>query len=428
MEVCIISREIIKPSSPTPPHLRTYKLSLLDQLNFDESHFPVILFYSSKTCENTTKVSDNLKTSLAETLTHYYPFAGRVKDKFSIDCDDSGAVFIEANVDSNMSEILKRHEYDQLAQLQPFNDNSPCTDERMVVIQVNHFSCGGVAICVCFKYVLADGKAAANFIRSWSAVACGDNYAKNANFDCSTVFPPQDLQLQDLWKCFEQNVSYGEAIGKRFTIDGTKIAALREKIRDGGQRLHWPTRFEAVSALIWGATMAAARERDDVKQTNVAFVPMNMEKRLNRSLSEQCFSHMCLSTIVKWPMEKAMDYNTISGKVHESIMMVDDNYVRKINEGGGFLDDLRNLNEESSKLNVCFISSWCKFSLYEADFGWGKPAWAGTFLKCINLIVLSDTCDSDGIEAWVVLSEQDMARFEENPNILAYASPFKPSI
>ncbi|BFG16211.1 hypothetical protein CerSpe_024850 [Prunus speciosa] len=32
MEIGIIARENIKPSSPTPAHLKTFKLSLLDQM------------------------------------------------------------------------------------------------------------------------------------------------------------------------------------------------------------------------------------------------------------------------------------------------------------------------------------------------------------------------------------------------------------
>jgi shikimate O-hydroxycinnamoyltransferase len=44
MEVQIISQEIIKPSAPTPHHLRTYKLSGKDHIAA-LAYVPVILFY-----------------------------------------------------------------------------------------------------------------------------------------------------------------------------------------------------------------------------------------------------------------------------------------------------------------------------------------------------------------------------------------------
>ncbi|KAJ0781433.1 putative salutaridinol 7-O-acetyltransferase [Helianthus annuus] len=40
----IISREIIKPSSPTPSHHRSYNLSQLDQC-IPHIYMPLILFY-----------------------------------------------------------------------------------------------------------------------------------------------------------------------------------------------------------------------------------------------------------------------------------------------------------------------------------------------------------------------------------------------
>jgi hypothetical protein len=44
MEVQIISKQNVRPSSPTPPHLRNFKLSLLDQL-VTVPYAPILLFY-----------------------------------------------------------------------------------------------------------------------------------------------------------------------------------------------------------------------------------------------------------------------------------------------------------------------------------------------------------------------------------------------
>ncbi|KAK7350253.1 hypothetical protein VNO77_08612 [Canavalia gladiata] len=68
----IVSKDTIKPSSPTPHHLRDFKISLLDQLAPPSFYVPVLLFYSAITDFKT--VSNKLKASLSDVLTIYYHF------------------------------------------------------------------------------------------------------------------------------------------------------------------------------------------------------------------------------------------------------------------------------------------------------------------------------------------------------------------
>lgn len=74
------------------------------------------------------------------------------------------------------------------------------------------------------------------------------------------------------------------------------------------------------------------------------------------------------------------------------------------------------------------ISSLCRLPLYDTDFGWGKPVWvANVRPEYDDSAVFFDTRDGKGIELWIRLPEQDMAIFEQDPIILAYAS-FNPSV
>ncbi|KAK4857137.1 hypothetical protein QYF36_024886 [Acer negundo] len=329
-----------------------------------------------------------------------------------------------------MSDILVQLESDQLEKLLPFKDNKLklYTGGIMVVVQANYFSCGGVAIGIYFKHVIADAFAAAIFVKRWAAIACdGSNSIEGAVYGCASIFPPQDLPLQRLWrKSFANNVSLGDSVSKRFIFDDTTITTLRETIVNG-PCLNRPTRFEAVTALIWGAAIAAGRERKDVKATNVALIPVGLRHKMNMASLEQCIGNVVQAAIAKWPTEKTIDYNSLAAKLHEAIMMMDENYARKLNEGGGFLNDLRELNEEIGDSNVFFVTSLFKSPLYEADFGWGKPKWANSVMNFNNFIICSDTCNGGGIEAWVGLPKEDMHRFENNPHIVAFAS-VNPSI
>lgn len=60
-------------------------------------------------------------------------------------------------------------------------------------------------------------------------------------------------------------------------------------------------------------------------------------------------------------------------------------------------------------------TSWCRFSFYEANFGWGKPSWVSTpSAQVKNVIILLDTKDGDGIEAFLSFKEEDMVVIETN--------------
>uniref|UniRef100_A0A6N2MCX9 Uncharacterized protein n=1 Tax=Salix viminalis TaxID=40686 RepID=A0A6N2MCX9_SALVM len=320
MEVEIISKEILKPSSSTPQHLRTYKLSVLDQLA-PPLYIPIILFYSPP-CENFCKNSDHLKESFSRTLTHFYPFAGRVKDDFSIDCNDDGAAFIEARVSGDMSMVIEQadiNEHQQLLPCSPYAKISKLsTDQVTLAVQVNYFNCGGMAISICIWHAVADGSALATFVKSWAAITRDPN-----------------------------NV-----------LDEVAIA-------------NWP----------------------EIESS-------------------------------------ALNYNSLAGKLDESIRKMNDEYIRKFHAGGGYFNFIKRAREEvmkGSNMVVFSFSSWCKFPFYEADFGWGKPIRLSPALQLNRVAIFLDTADGEGIEAWISLSKEDMVMFEQHPGIFTYAS-FSPSI
>ncbi|KAL7165022.1 hypothetical protein ACSBR2_040835 [Camellia fascicularis] len=97
MEMEVITKETIKPSSLTLHHLRSFKLFLLDQL-MPPIYTPLVLFYAisggdgggdkKSDDEAASKRSQLLKNFLSETLTRFYPLAGRIKDHLSVDCND----------------------------------------------------------------------------------------------------------------------------------------------------------------------------------------------------------------------------------------------------------------------------------------------------------------------------------------------------
>lgn len=425
MDLQITCTEIIKPSSPTPQHQSTYKLSIIDQLT-PNVYFSIILLYS-KAGESTAKTSDHLKESLSNTLTHYYPLAGQLKyDQLIVDCNDQGVPFIEAHVTNDMRQLLKIPNIDVLEQLLPFKPHEGFDSDRSnLTVQVNYFGCEGMAIGLCFRHKVIDATTAAFFVKNWGVIARGAGEIKDVIIDHASLFPARDLSC--LTKSVDEEFLKPESETKRFVFDGATIASLQETFASFERR---PTRFEVVSAVILGALITATRESDD--ESNVperldTIISVNLRQRMNPPFPEHCMGNIISGGLVYWPLEKKVDYGCLAKEIHESIKKVDDQFARKFYGDAEFLNLPRLAGAEDVKKREFWVTSWCKTPLYEADFGWGNPKWAGNSMRLNQITVFFDSSDGEGVEAWVGLPRKDMARFEKDSGILAYTSP-NPSI
>ncbi|ESR41183.1 HXXXD-type acyl-transferase family protein [Citrus sinensis] len=437
-DVQIISTEVIKPSSPTPKHLRTYKLSLLDQL-FSKIYVPLVFFYSAN-CKHQyfSKKSDLLKQSLAKTLTHYYPFAGRLIDSFSVDCSDHGAAFIEANVGCDISKFLQPPDMELLQQLIPPSpqlSNLDVSERELLAVQVNLFSGGEMAIGVCFSHGVADGSAIFNFMKTWGEITRGvingnDNICNNnVVLDCTSLFPP--VNFPKPYQIVTSPQSSGNIVFKRLLFDSKKIAALKEKVNKEIGKFNelQATRFGVVSALIWGAFIAIARERkraiDNKLYSHAIYYTMNLRNKLNPPMIPQCMGNIYRLVRAEWSLAKddAIEETSLLREVIKAKRMGRE--VMHNNEYLGFIKDMKETWEDSRSFG---LTSVVGLPCYEVDFGWGKPVWFSVGpLLLIDLAILTSTSDGEGIEALMVMFKEDMDKFEQEPSIMAYASS-NPSI
>lgn len=114
----IISKEFIKPVSPTPNHLKSYEYSILDQFA-PSNYIPILLYYHPpppSLQENNHMINSSrlkhLKKSLSEILARYYFLAGRLRnDTASVDCNDEGVPFLEAFVHNQRLEDILNDPY-----------------------------------------------------------------------------------------------------------------------------------------------------------------------------------------------------------------------------------------------------------------------------------------------------------------------------
>ncbi|KAJ8748008.1 hypothetical protein K2173_012619 [Erythroxylum novogranatense] len=435
LNVNILYRETIKPSSPTPYEHTTYKLSLLDQL-CPPMYASVVLFYSEPGKEFDKKVDDHLKTSLSKALSLFYPFAGRLKDSFTIDCNDRGASYTRSQVDKDLSSVLNQQDANSLQQLLPCNPHDRSADlcNRVILaVQVNIFTCGGVAIGVCIWHSVADGSVVASFVRTWAAVARGGSIdSDGVVVDCTSLFPPQDLGGFSTGQYSDRDV-LPSLVTKRFLFEASKITALREKIGSVGPSSDRPTRVESLSALIWSAAIAIAQEKHESPyKVHLGILTVDLRKRMNPPLPNQCIGNINQLAVSQWPLSmNSSEYSGLAGTLSQSLRIINGEYLRKLHADGSYLERIKHAGHEQAMKyigGVITISSWCRFPLYETDFGWGKPTWLGTAMGLNNLVIFIDSKDGEGIEALVTLSKEDMAKFERNPGIVKYATFFSAHI
>ncbi|KAJ4713611.1 Vinorine synthase [Melia azedarach] len=421
MEIQILSKKFIKPSVLTPIHLRNLKLSFLDQLP-PSMYIPFILYYP----EATGQISNSLQKSLSEILTLFYPLAGRILDKenLSVNCNDEGVEFIEAEVDGQLSQILNgEYEAELLNKFLPGYTES--ASSPLLGIQINMFKWGGVAIGICMSHRAADGFGFWTFINAWAKSSCygAVNGVSSPSFDLGIVFPARDLSKIEVPIPCPMKTGL-KIVTRRFVFDAEAITKLKAEVTAGSTSDCRPkrqvTRVEVVTALIWKAHITALRAKHGHLRDCLLLLPVNLRGNTVPNVSETCFGNIFRFTTARF----IADENKM--KLHDFVDLIRDAYrkpaARTDQEFGddAFLSTVINpykeyceeLNKEEADVGI--YSSCCGFPIC-VDFGWGKPAWVSGIQMPFETVMLLDNEEGNGIEAWVNLDEKLVSHFLPYP-------------
>ncbi|KAH6801889.1 hypothetical protein C2S51_033335 [Perilla frutescens var. frutescens] len=413
IETKVTSTETIKPSSPTPKSMQKHQLSFLDQLA-PPFFMPLVYFYSSNAQIPNSQKSNHLKKSLSEALSIYYPLAGRLVDNLHVDCNDGGVPFSEVQADCDLSQIITNPDPKYMNKFLPYKLND--SQDFCMAVQATYFRCGGLAVGLIISHKVADALSFFLFANDWSAIARnGVGGIQLPKFDAATYFPPRNI-------CgFKPSTGMmkEELASKIFTFPAKKITLLRERYGGGGdlpQRR--PSRVEALSTFIWTRFITATGMKGDPNKIYTVQHAVNLRTRIDPPLPEYHFGNISRLSITK---PEVGDGGLIDGgvellqKVREAIKAVNGGYVAQLKEGEKHLSLMKERMGQLNKGELVSFSftSLCRFPLYEADFGWGKPVWVGSAgFPYKNLVTFMDTRNGDGIEAWIHLTKEDMEKFE----------------
>ncbi|KAK8657382.1 hypothetical protein V6N13_035623 [Hibiscus sabdariffa] len=414
LNVEVVSEVIVQPSSPTADGLRRYQLSFLDQLN--PSLYNSLVYFYPKMCDTDADkitISDRLKQSISDAMTYFYPLAGRMtEDQLFVDCNDEGIPFVEARVKCRLSDVLNDPVPKELNKLLPFEIHGD--HEVLLGIQFNVFDCGGIGIGVCVSHKIGDALSFFLFVKTWAAIARGETKFIGPEFESASLFPPQDLSG---FKPKISQLKTEQLVTKRFVFGATKVEEIRRTYSENGNRTR-PTRVEALSAFIWDRLITAIGIRSRNDTLFMINHMVNIRPRTDPPLPESSFGN-----IFSFSLTIPSPDGDIVSEMRDSIKAVNKEYVKKIRDGYNHLNCFREKAASYGKGEIVAFTftSLCRFPLYEADFGWGKPVWAGSGDREIkNIATFMDTVTGDGIEAWVTLNEEEMANFDSDEELLAY--------
>ncbi|CAL8993926.1 unnamed protein product [Prunus brigantina] len=183
------------------------------------------------------------------------------------------------------------------------------------------------------------------------------------------------------------------------------VASLRSKYTENNSNERYPTRIEALSCFIWARFIASTQGEPNPKKIYKVLHAVNLRTRMDPPLPEYHIGNVSRFAIATLSFDGSKD--TCYGLMRD---------------GDTHLSFLKRRVAEFMKGEVVSLNftSLCRFPLYETDFGWGKPVWVGSAsLPFKNLVVFMDTESGGGIEAWVNLKEEDMAKFQEDEQLLA---------
>ncbi|XAR63498.1 Vinorine synthase [Bertholletia excelsa] len=421
MEVKVISREMIKPSLPTPSHLRHLQQSFYDQMQ-RRVLIPYLSFYPNG-CEGDSSAtnverSHKLKTSLADLLTKFYPLAGRVHDGHT-ECNDEGVPYFEAQACCRLSQVVGESCLAKLNNLVPYRDWED--HDLPLAVQVNFFDCGRIAIGICCNHMVFDGVSIIYFINCWAAYARGDHCELiNPIFDLPKLLPPKSLPSYNETSTYKYNNQKISA--KRFVFTASSLSALKAKFANGLSSEAAPlSRIVVLSAFIW---------RRIVTQGNVSptrrylgFLMVNLRPWANPPLSESCFGNLVGFAKIGTSADPAMiDGSEFVTCTRNAVKRNVDSFVKKLENHASDGVQVDDYSTKPEDVNVKF-SSFFNFPCYEADFGWGRPLRVTFAGSCFEDTVLYLPRESgDGVEVLLYLKEDDMTKLETDEEFLEFAS------
>lgn len=301
-------------------------------------------------------------------------------------------------------------------------------------MQVNIFTCGGLAISLNFFHKICDTFALCKFLDAWTAVCRGVTLDQlvRPSFNMSAVLPPRDFNflkpsMSKKPPPSNLNIYPPPKFGiKRYIFTGEALSRLKLTTSSSY------TRVELVMAIVVRSLINIARSRHAPLRSILINQPMNFRNRTTLPIEENSFGNLCVRLMSARDVEtESCEIEDLAEIIHTSIRTVASS-IMKVEDWSELSHMVEKTymefyegSRKGGEVSMLRFSSWCRFPLYEFDFGWGRPSLVSIVPPPFVFVCLMDyisEVDNGGIEAWVCLNEDDQTYFGHEHDILAYTS------
>ncbi|KAK1438469.1 hypothetical protein QVD17_04278 [Tagetes erecta] len=415
-----LSSKFIKPLVPTPPSLKHYKISFIDEL-IPFMNVSIVLFFTKNSNRNVV----HLQKSLEKTLVRLYPLAGRyVEASHTIDCNDQGVEFTQSTVNIKLEDVVSpKVNVKSIDEFIPFITT---TQTVVLKIQLTTFKCGGVALGVSATHKAVDASTLSTFLYEWVATSREVNEIKftTPGFNSSSLFSARGVHSISL-PLVSGDDMVSKYTRKKVSFSESVISKLKAKAMVmSGRRL---SKVQLALSVIWKALIGVDRAKHDCQRESILYQMLNLRERMASPIHKFSCGNLVSMCPIKL-VETSVDDGGLANVLSDYIKKVMNEYskVHHDSEEGqmmvlnSFLN-IANINPETT--DVIISTSWCKFPFYELDFGFGKPIWVvpGT-MPIKKLVHLIDDAQGNGLEAYIFLELKDVPCFEAALDINVFGS------
>ncbi|CAL5400337.1 unnamed protein product [Camellia sinensis] len=386
----------VMPASSIPVSTNhSLYLSNIDDMIGARVFTPTVYFYRSNNFGSPRKpIMEILLDALASVLVPYYPFSGRLREtqngKLEVFFgEDQGVLMVQAHSEMALANLgdftVPNPAWLPLVYRFPNEGQYQIIDMPLLIAQVTYFSCGGFSLGLRTCHCLSDGLGAMQFLNAWSSTAKAGVLVTNPN-PCwdREIFRPREPPLvkyphvefmriedgSDLTMKLWQN----KPVQKCYRISREFQARLKNLARAHDDST-CTTTFDAMAAHVWRSWVKALDVKPLDCNLRLTFSVNARQKLKNPPLKSGFYGNvMCVACATSTVSELVNGCLAETRRlVHDARLGISEEYLRSTIDY--FEVDRPKRLEFGGKLT---ITQWTRFSIYEsADFGWGRPIYAG---------------------------------------------------
>ncbi|KAG6776666.1 hypothetical protein POTOM_020190 [Populus tomentosa] len=145
--------------------------------------------------------------------------------------------------------------------------------------------------------------------------------------------------------------------------------------------------------------MAASEEWRGSQRPSLLTHYVNLRRKMEPKLSDNSMGNFLWLAAAKYTNKSKPGLKDLVGEVRKAISKIDSDFVEHVkgDKRNNQMDEtLKGIGAFGSGDGVDYLgfSSWCKFGLYDIDFGWGKPVW---LIHCMRIEGLCDPHNSSEV-------------------------------